>query len=87
VRFAIPMDGFVESFNVSVAAALTLWEARRVRRQRLGPRGDLSPRDQRVLKAALLLRSKGLARQYVTNLLQRRPPQWQVRRPPRGLGP
>ena len=77
--FAVPMDGFVESFNVSVAVALTLWEARRVRRARLGQRGGLSPEEQHVLKAVLLLRSKGMATQYITALLQRRPPQWQVR--------
>lgn len=32
----VRMDGFVESFNVSVAAALILYQARSTRLQRLG---------------------------------------------------
>ena len=28
--------GFVESYNISVAAALIMWEARRIRTERLG---------------------------------------------------
>lgn len=32
----VPMAGFVESFNISVAAALIMYEARRSREQALG---------------------------------------------------
>lgn len=43
VRFTIPMTGMTESFNVSVSAALTLWELTRRRRELLdeGRLGDL----------------------------------------------
>lgn len=43
-RFTIPMAGFVESFNVSVSAALALWDVTSRRRRLLtttGERGDL----------------------------------------------
>lgn len=77
---AVPMDGFVESFNVSVAAALILWEARRIRNERLGANGDLSPEEQQIWKAMMLLRAKGVARQMVSHLLRRQPPDWQRHR-------
>jgi hypothetical protein len=32
----VPMVGFVDSFNISVAAALCMYEARRCRQERLG---------------------------------------------------
>lgn len=50
--------GFVDSFNVSVAAALTLYEARSSRLKALGRHGNLSEEQQRVLTAAMLLRHK-----------------------------
>lgn len=77
---AVPMDGFVESFNVSVAAALVLWEARRIRKERLGANGDLSPEQRHIWKAMMLLRAKGVARQMVSHLLRREPPNWQRHR-------
>lgn len=73
---SIPMDGFVESFNVSVAAALILWEARRVRIEKLGVHGDLSEEEQRILLAVLYLRGKGMSMQMASELLQRAPPEW-----------
>ena len=42
-RFTVPMVGFVESFNVSVSAALTLFDVTRRRRAFLGVTGDLDP--------------------------------------------
>lgn len=77
---AIPMDGFVESFNISVAAALTLWEARRVRQERLGVHGTLTPEQIKILKAVMVLRTRGLAKQWVSHLLRRAPPEWQQHR-------
>ena len=35
-EFMIPMSGFTESLNISVAASLVLWEAQRARTQKLG---------------------------------------------------
>ena len=40
-RFTIPMHGMVESFNVSVSAAVALWELSSRRRRHLGTAGDL----------------------------------------------
>lgn len=52
----IPMSGFVSSFNVSVAAALVFYEARRARLERLGRHCDLTDHDKQVLTAVMLLR-------------------------------
>ncbi len=41
-RFTIPMRGMVESFNVSVSAAVALWEVTSRRRRLLAEGGDLS---------------------------------------------
>jgi tRNA (guanosine-2'-O-)-methyltransferase len=49
--FRIPMYGFVESFNVSVAAAIA------VARLRAGGGGDLSPAEAEVLRARWYLRT------------------------------
>ena len=49
-RFWIPMRGFTQSFNVSVAVASTLTHALGWRAQHLGPAGDLSPLEADVLR-------------------------------------
>jgi tRNA (guanosine-2'-O-)-methyltransferase len=41
MRFSIPMTGFTGSFNVSVSAAISLWEITRQRRESMGRAGDL----------------------------------------------
>lgn len=41
-RFTIPMPGFTESFNVSVSAAIALFDLSRRRRTLLGGRGELT---------------------------------------------
>lgn len=53
----IPMTGFVESFNVSVAAALIMWEASQQRIRKLGAHGDLTAKQQEILRAAMVMRS------------------------------
>lgn len=73
----IPIDGFVESYNVSVAASLILWEARRVRMEALGAHGDLDPFEKDVLRAVYYLRNKGQFVSYASQLLRREPPRWQ----------
>ena len=52
----IPMSGFVSSFNVSVAAALLFYEARRARMQLWGNHCDLTDHDKQILTAVMLLR-------------------------------
>ncbi|GMH36335.1 hypothetical protein BSKO_04203 [Bryopsis sp. KO-2023] len=69
----IPMVGFVESFNISVAAAVTLYEARRSRIEKLGWHGDLSAEEQQILRAVMFLRNKTEASDYVAELLNRNP--------------
>ncbi len=53
----IPLAGFTESFNVSVAAALALYHARRDRQARSGRHADLTPAEQEMLRARFYLRS------------------------------
>jgi tRNA (guanosine-2'-O-)-methyltransferase len=52
----IPMSGFVESFNIAVAASLILYEARSWRMRNLGHHADLAEEDQETLLAVMLLR-------------------------------
>lgn len=64
-RVTIPMAGFVESFNVSVAAALILGTARRKlgeqekKKEFPSSSASLSPAEAASLAAAMLLRHKG----------------------------
>jgi tRNA (guanosine-2'-O-)-methyltransferase len=51
LEFAIPLDGFSESVNLSVAAALTLFTHAERRRAQLGTRGDLPPGARQALRA------------------------------------
>lgn len=53
----LPMEGFVQSYNISVAASIALYHAYRDRLARRGRNGDLT-RDERLeLRAAFYLRS------------------------------
>ena len=54
--FGIPMTGFTESFNVSVAAALTLYTARTRWEQATGRSGDLSDDAREELRLSWLKR-------------------------------
>jgi tRNA (guanosine-2'-O-)-methyltransferase len=63
--YAIPMRGFVESLNVSVAAALTLYAATR------GRGGDLGGTDRLALKARFLMQSVERAEEVVLEQLRR----------------
>ena len=54
-RFTVPMHGMVESFNVSVSAALALWEVTQRRRRHLGAAGDLG-NDDAVARAFFYLK-------------------------------
>src|SRR5690606_24227591 len=59
----LPIDGFVQSYNVSVAAALALYHARRDRLARQGRHGDLTADEQAILTAHYYLRSFAAAPQ------------------------
>jgi tRNA (guanosine-2'-O-)-methyltransferase len=60
--FKIPMAGFTQSFNVSVAAAIALSHAARARRAALGAAGDLSEADRRALRSRFYRLAAKLAR-------------------------
>lgn len=64
----IPMYGFVQSFNISVAAALSFYQMVCDREKRIGRHGDLNEKEMEILKAVYALRtldsaSKILARE------------------------
>jgi tRNA (guanosine-2'-O-)-methyltransferase len=67
-RCTIPMAGFAQSLNVSVAAAIMLYGATR------GRAGDLSERDRLELRARFMLLSVPRAEQVVLEQLRRRVP-------------
>jgi len=56
-RCSIPMQGMVESLNISVAAAICLEKARQARARLHGGYGDLPEPDREVLRAAYYVRS------------------------------
>lgn len=56
----LPLDGFVQSYNVSVAGALALYHARADRLRR-GAHADLDARERRVLTAHYAARAVPLA--------------------------
>ncbi len=70
-RCVIPMFGFAQSFNVSVAVAVSLYHALRARR-RNGRLGDLQPNDLVVLKAKYYARSVQAAGQILKRLASKR---------------
>ncbi len=56
-RVLIPMEGFVQSYNISVAGALCFYQMYLSRQARLGQNGDLNSQDQETLKAVYALRT------------------------------
>jgi len=56
-RVILPMFGFVQSFNISVAASLGFYQAVRDRIQRQGHHGDLGPEEKKALMAVYALRT------------------------------
>ena len=60
--FRIPMAGFSQSFNVSVAAAIALARTTEARRAHLGRAGDLPEQDRAALRSRYLRLAAGLAR-------------------------
>lgn len=75
----VPMRGMVESFNVSVCAAIVLHEAQEARLA-AGLGETLSRQDQETLVAAMCLRHRGSSVSHLDALIKRAPPEWQARR-------
>jgi len=65
----IPLDGFTESFNVSVAAAVGLYHAREDRIRRRGQHADLTSDAQTELVARFCLRSVTNAEQIIQRVM------------------
>ncbi len=65
----IPITGFVQSFNLSVAAALTLYRARNDRQERLGQHGDLDAADRLRTKAVFVMKSVRHHRRIIERLI------------------
>ena len=67
----LPLDGFVQSYNVSVAAALALYHARADRLRRAGRHADLDANRQRLLAAHYIARAVPLAEALLAEHVRR----------------
>ena len=70
VTTVIPITGFVQSFNLSVAAAVSLYRARTDRLERLGYHGDMDQEDQLRTRAVFVMKSVKHHRKIVMRLLE-----------------
>ncbi len=70
-RVIIPMTGFVQSFNISVAGALSLYHISQDRLKKLGSHVSLSEEEQGILKAYYYLRTQDSAHKYLEELYAR----------------
>ena len=68
----IPMQGFVQSFNISVAAAIALYHVYLERSRRFGKIGNLSDEERRILRADFSLRSSDNPDRLIAELLERK---------------
>lgn len=68
----IPMHGFVQSFNISVAGAVSLYHIMRERERAMGRHGDLTDEEKSVLRAEFSLRSSKNPERLIEELLARR---------------
>lgn len=64
----LPMYGFAESFNISVAAALCFREVHAQRLAKFGKSGDMNEEEKNLLKATYILRSIGSDEKVATIL-------------------
>jgi hypothetical protein len=64
------MVGFAQSFNISVSAALALWQAFQTRGGPSG-QGDLTAREQQVLRARYFLKSLDRPAELIDGLKNR----------------
>ena len=69
--FQIPMFGFVQSFNISVAGALCLYEIWQSRVFHLGKNADLTEGERRVLEAIYALRTQDSGEKLLKELVAR----------------
>lgn len=67
----IPMQGFVQSYNISVAAAISLYHIFMERSRAFGKQGDLSDEEKLILRAEFSLRSSKNPEALIEELLSR----------------
>lgn len=70
-RIVIPMQGFVQSFNISVAAAIGLYRIYLERKNLYGHSGDLTETQKQELIAEFYLRSSKNPEKLLRKLLER----------------
>lgn len=68
-RVAIPMKGFTQSFNISVAAALSFYQIYQKRVAGGGKSGDLSDLEQEQVRASYYLRTLDSAEEIIKSKL------------------
>lgn len=71
-RVILPMEGFVQSFNISVAGALCFYQIYLSRQGRLGQSGDLDSREQEILKAVYAARTLDSSADIISRLAHRK---------------
>lgn len=69
--FIIPMFGFVQSFNISVAGALCLYQIWQTRMARRGKNSDLNENEKRTLEAIYALRTQDSSEKLLKELITR----------------
>eukprot|EP00238_Polyblepharides_amylifera_P008722 CAMPEP_0196575596 /NCGR_PEP_ID=MMETSP1081-20130531/5042_1 /TAXON_ID=36882 /ORGANISM="Pyramimonas amylifera, Strain CCMP720" /LENGTH=322 /DNA_ID=CAMNT_0041893949 /DNA_START=232 /DNA_END=1200 /DNA_ORIENTATION=- len=67
-RVCIPMVGFTESYNISVASALVLYHAFSDRMRRQGFHGDMTDEQKELLTAIMFLRHKHTHQRILTDM-------------------
>lgn len=67
----IPMSGFVQSFNISVAGALSLYHISQDRLKRRGSNASLTEEEQGILSAHYYMRTQDSAVQYLEEMFAR----------------
>lgn len=70
-RILIPMQGFVQSYNISVAGALSLYHIMQDRVRRLAKNADLTEEEQGILAAYYYLRTQDSAVDYLKEMFKR----------------
>jgi tRNA (guanosine-2'-O-)-methyltransferase len=69
-RVVLPMNGFVQSYNISVAGALSFYHIYQDRLRRQGRHGDLTAEQQDILRALYSLRTMDSAGDILRRLAQ-----------------
>lgn len=67
----IPMSGFVQSFNISVAGALSLYHISQDRLKKNGTNASLTEEEQGILRAHYYMRTQDSAIQYLEEMFSR----------------